>query len=232
MEERSQSKEQLDNLSLSGSILHKTLSSLNFINSLFGTHRQLSNAVLRYCMSKKQKEHFKIVDLGCGGGDCIRQIAKTLEKNNFKATFIGIDGNAQSIAFAKTHHTYTENTIFTTADILHPDFEVPECDLLISSHFIYHFKDDHLIEFLKRLKSKKTDTVIFSELRRSKWAFFLFKATNFLMPITRMAKEDGLKAIQRTFTIKELQRIIKNSEPTSFSVIKKPWFRMLATFKF
>ncbi|WP_108869659.1 hypothetical protein [Aquimarina aquimarini] len=76
---RLQQPEQLDNLSLSGSSLQNTLSSLKFINTFFGNHRQLSNSIVSYCKSKPALKTFNIVDIGCGGGDCIAYISKELK---------------------------------------------------------------------------------------------------------------------------------------------------------
>jgi len=44
-----------------------------------------------------------------------------------------------------------------------------------------------------------------------------------------MAKKDGLLAIQRAFTKKELEMIIQQGNVQSYIVKKKPFFRMIAT---
>ncbi len=220
--------EKLDDLSLSGSLLKNALSSLEIINSLLGNHKQLTNAVLEVCKKQSKKEVLHIVDLGCGGGDCIYKIDKILRKHNIKATFMGIDGNSESIAIAKSRNPNKRNMSFTISDILNKDFVVPSCNLLISSHFIYHFKDSELVSFLNQLSEKKVKRAIFSELNRSRIAYYLFKISGFFLPISRIAKEDGLIAIQRAFTRNELKNIIKNSNIKSFEVYKKPWFRMIA----
>ena len=98
---------------------------------------------------------------------------------------------------------------------------------MISSHFIYRFDDMALVAFLKKLKSTSTRSIIFSDLRRSKLSMFLFKWLRHLLPISNMAKTDRLTAIQRSFSIEEMCKIIELSGISNYQVIKKPWFRML-----
>ncbi|GAA3524252.1 class I SAM-dependent methyltransferase [Aquimarina addita] len=220
-------KEQLDDLSLSGKKLHQTLGSLKLINTIFGNHKTLSKSVLNYCLSNRNKKPFHIVDLGCGGGDSIAHIYKTLHKRGIKALFTGIDGNPESIAFAKANTNVPKNSNFIVADILAPTFSIPDADILISSHFIYHFTNDDLIRFLERVSTKKINHIIFSELYRSKIAYYLFKFSSPILPISLIAKRDGLLAIKRAFTVEELNKILKRSNLKNASVHKKLWFRTL-----
>ncbi|MBQ4818543.1 methyltransferase domain-containing protein [Aquimarina sp. MMG016] len=219
--------EQLDNLSLSGKVLQNTLSSLKLINSIFGNHRQLSKAVLKYCKAQPNNKHIHIVDLGCGGGDCIYKISSKLKKHNINVTFTGIDGNPNSIAYASQNNPDPKHINFITKNILSNDFMIPQCDLIISSHFMYHFTNQGLHIFLDKLKSEKIKHVIFSELRRSKIPYYLFRISSFTLPISEIAKKDGLIAIQRAFTDDELKNIIQKSNISKYEIIKKPWFRMI-----
>lgn len=219
--------EQLDDLSLSGKVLFNALSSLKFINRVFGNHRQLSNSVLKYCKTHPSKKNFRIVDLGCGGGDSISRIANKLEQKGIRASFIGIDGNAQSTAYANTKYAAAKNIQFITKNILEDSFSMPDCDLIISSHFMYHFKDDKLVKFLKNAKEKKIDYFIFSELNRNKVAYRLFKLSGFMLPISKVAKKDGLLAIRRAFTTKEIENILRKSDVKAYTITKKIWFRSL-----
>lgn len=224
---RLRTREQLDNLSLTGKTLIETLDSLRFINSFLGNHKQLSDAILNYCKTLSHSKRIHIIDIGCGGGDCIFYISKKLKKNKIEASFTGIDGNSQSITYAKHNNPDSTNINFFCANIILPDFVLPDCDILISSHFMYHFSDNELSTFLKKLKFKKVNYIIFSELYRSKIAYYTFKTIRFILPISKMAKKDGLIAIQRAFLISELKKIIDDSTIKNYSIVKKPFFRII-----
>ncbi|WP_378182121.1 methyltransferase domain-containing protein [Aquimarina sp. SS2-1] len=219
--------EQLDNLSLSGPALLETLSSLKLINKLFGNHKQIAKSVLEYCLEQPGKKCYRIIDLGCGGGDSVYHISKKTNLKEINVSFLGIDGNPQSIAVASTKYARNDYIKFSTANILDSSFSVPYCDLIISSHFVYHFKDDELITFIKKAKQKGVKHMIFSELKRSSTAYFLFKFSSVILPISKIAKNDGLIAIQRAFTVKELKNILKQSGVKNYTVEEKIWFRTI-----
>ncbi len=224
--------EQLDDLTLHGSTLKKTLNSLKLINILLGNHKQLGKAVLNYCKKNKNKKEFRIIDLGCGGGDTIRYISKLLKHHNIRATFMGIDGNPASIAYAVEQTTEINNINFITANIIYKNFKIPDCDILISSHFIYHFDDSDLTDFLKKVHAKKIKHIIFSELYRNKMAYYLFRILSVALPISDIAKKDGMLAIQRAFSIEELTDIIQNSNIKKFKISRKPFFRTITEINF
>lgn len=185
---RLHTSEQLDNLSLSGKALHTTLSSLGLINRFFGNHQQLSKAVVCCIKTYAKTKKVHILDLGCGGGDCISHISKKLKKKEIAASFTGIDGNPESVAYAVQNNPNPLFIDFSTANILDEKFIVPDCDLLMSSHFIYHFKNEDLTRFLKKIQSKKIKHVIFNELYRSKIAYYIFKLVSGILPISNMQK--------------------------------------------
>ncbi|WP_219006789.1 methyltransferase domain-containing protein [Aquimarina litoralis] len=224
---RLHTSEQLDNLSLSGIILYKTLGSLRLVNTLFGNHRQLTRAVLDYCSQKSETEFLKIVDLGCGGGDSAFKIYNRLNEEGIKVSILGIDGNQESIKYANSKYGSHEHINFKTADVLDNSFVIPDCDIIVSSHFIYHFKDDELVNFIQKVQQKGIKHLIFSELKRSKIAYLLFKISSFILPISDMAKKDGLIAIRRAFTEEELDSILNKARVKRFKIYKKFWFRTL-----
>lgn len=219
---RSHHSERLDNLELEGESLTKTLDGLTVINSFFGNKSQTLKSIQE--LAKKNRIQ-TIVDLGCGGGDNLRAIAKWFQSEKRVIKLIGIDGNKNSLEYAKEKTDFPIEYI--QADILDSEFQIPTCDVLISSHFVYHFSDDELIHFLKKAKEKTATAIVFSELQRSKTAFLLFKIFGFLMPFSKMVKQDGLLAIKRSFTRKELEEILKKAEIKDYSLQWKWWFRFI-----
>lgn len=229
---RSPKKEQLDDLSLSGKKLIDALKSLRFINTFFGNHFHIKTAVSSFCKRNPSLKELTIVDLGCGGGDVLYMLEDFFRQKNIKVRLIGIDGNPNSISYATSQQS--NSTIeFKVADILDPNFEIPNCDIILSSHFIYHFEHTDLINFLYRLKkANQTTHVIFSELRRCKFGYYTFKIFQHLLPISTMAKQDGLLALKRTFSFRELKNILRCSQVPRYSIRRKPFFRMVAAIDF
>ena len=224
LSKRSHIAEDLDNLELKGKELTGVLDGLSRINRLFGNTRDTLKAV-----QKQFKKHDikTIVDLGCGGADNLIAIAKWCQAKNKKVKLIGIDGNQNTLDYAQLKSQFEIE--FQQADILHPNFEIPQCDLLISSHFIYHFKDEQLIDFLKRSVTQVNIAMIFSELKRDRKAYSLFNNVGGFYG--RAIRSDGLKAIERSFTIDEIFDIIDAAEMLNINVESKKWFRYIATIQ-
>jgi len=223
LKSRSLESEEMDNLDLAGKKLHQTLDGLSIINRFLGNTNSTFKAVKSEIL--KSEDPLKIIDLGCGGGDNLRAIATWSDQNNQSVELIGIDGNAHILAYARSKNLAANPIQYLQADILDPSFELPNCDLLIRSHFIYHFPDPELIKFLKQSKTRVSKKIIFSELRRSRLAYVLFKLGNLFLPFSKMVKEDGLKAIRRSFAKKELEQILSAANINNYSIKRKWAFR-------
>jgi 2-polyprenyl-3-methyl-5-hydroxy-6-metoxy-1,4-benzoquinol methylase len=225
MKNRSAEKEKLDDLSLDGEPLHKALQSLAWINRWFGNHRSVVKAITN--IDKKEIKTLGIIDLGCGGGDLILAVAKALQKKDIRFIITGIDGNVNTLAYAQKKCAGFPEINFLQADILHPDFSLQPCDILISSHFMYHFAGDVLVDFLRNNIGVISTVFIISELKRSRLAMFLFKISSIMLPISNIAKEDGLMAIKRSFTKKEWISILQQAGIVSYNLQSVPLFRIL-----
>ncbi|MEJ6583438.1 MAG: methyltransferase domain-containing protein [Crocinitomicaceae bacterium] len=215
----------MDNFELSGNDLDKTLIGLTSINKTLGNTASTLKAVKKELL--KITKSVKIVDLGCGGGDNLRAIENWCHKNNRPIELFGIDANPHIIEYARQQNNSSLNINYLKADILVDDFKLPTCDILISSHFMYHFSDDQMVEFLKKSKPNVSSTIIFSELQRNCFAYLLFKIGSFFLPFSKIVKEDGLLAIRRAFTKKELINILERAEFSNYNISWKWAFRFL-----
>jgi len=225
LKHRSQEKEQMDNFDLSGDKLHQTLNGLSVINQYFGNTNSTFKAVKKEII--KANKPLTIIDLGCGGGDNLRVIAKWIFEKNQAINLIGIDGNQNILDYAVDKNSPQIQIEYLQADILSDSFEIPKCDILISSHFVYHFSDEGLIQFLQKVKKNVNLKIIFSELQRSSIAYFLFKIGGIFLPFSKMVKQDGLLAIQRAFTKKELITIFQKAGIENYQIKWKWAFRFI-----
>jgi len=207
---RSYQKEQMDNFELSGEDLNKTLSGLSIINKYLRNTATTFKAVKTEI--RKANQSLKIIDLGCGGGDNLRAIANWCLTNNKPIELVGLDGNTHILEYAQKQNNQSLTIKYLQADILASEFELPKCDILISSHFMYHFSDNELAKFLKKSKKSISTKIIFSELQRSSIAYTLFKIGAIFLPFSNIVKHDGLLAIKRAFTQKELATILNQAE--------------------
>lgn len=224
---RSAKKELLDNLHLEGKDLNRILNQLATINRLFGSNANLISGIEG--LIKQRSKVYHIVDLGCGGGDSLMAIAKWAEKKGITVELTGIDGNQHSIDYAisKNKDRYPIN--FQARDILADNFQLPECDILVSSHFIYHLSDREIFTFFNQAQRTVSTGVVINDLERNSISpilFWFFARLAFLHPTVR---KDGMLAIRRSFKKNELESILQKTNVTNYRLKRVPIFRLLLT---
>jgi ubiquinone/menaquinone biosynthesis C-methylase UbiE len=73
---RSDAVEIMDDLSMTGEVLTDTLYKLDSINKWLGGNAITLNGIKKLLKNHPKKTALTIVDLGCGSGDMLRQVAK------------------------------------------------------------------------------------------------------------------------------------------------------------
>lgn len=231
MNSRETQSEQLDDLSLSGKSLEHTLDELATINRWFGNYRCIRGGIRQF-LQKNPAKPLTIVDLGCGGGDTLIMLAGWLKQQNIQAQLIGIDGNQSSLAYAHSHAGSFNNVTWQQADILSETFLVPPCDLVISTHFLYHMEDEVLLDFLHRQQSNINLGWVISELTRAPLAVIGFQILSRIWGFSKMTREDGILAVKRAMTQKEWQTLLSASDHDEFQVTRTWIFRLQLLISF
>jgi len=89
--QRSNATEIMDDFSLEGPILRDTLDKLAMINKFLGGNIVTINGVKSIIKNHSKSKEITIIDLGCGGGDILRDLAKYGQKKGYRFKLIGID---------------------------------------------------------------------------------------------------------------------------------------------
>ena len=219
-------QEEMDNFGSQTIILDESLRSLSRINMGLG-NTSITLEAIKKVLNNSSNTTFSVVDLGCGGGDNLRAIGAWCVKNNISVKLTGIDGNHHILEYAKQQKSVIDIT-YKQYDILDTQFEMEPCDIVISSHFIYRFTDDALVDFMNRVSKEVGTAIIFSELQRSRIPYVVFKVFAKLCSLNKMVTEDGLKAIKSSFKKKELEHILEQLDVKSYDLKWKWAFRYLA----
>jgi len=225
LKQRSMQAEQMDNLDLSGTSINSTLDQLSHINKYLGNNKAVLSEIKKDILSSTGS--LKIVDLGCGGGDLVLAIAKFAASHHKDVSLIGIDGNPHILEYAQNKSSAFSSVQYEVHDILADDFQLPVCDILISSHFMYHFSDAQLIAFLSNLKSCVRSKILISELQRSSISYVLFSILSRVLFFSSMIRKDGLTAISRSFRRSEIVAIFEKAGFSDYRVSWKWAFRYL-----
>lgn len=203
---RSDATEIMDDFSLEGKLFRDTLDKLETINRTLGGNVVTISGLKKLIQDQPKDKTITIVDLGCGHGDILRDVAKFGRKNGFTFELIGIDANQDAVDYADELSTEYPELSFKTIDIFSPAFEKVHYDVVLCTLFAHHFKDDALKSLLKSLVSKARLGVVINDLHRHRLAYYLFKLIGLFVK-NRMVREDGLTSILRAFKRKDLENI-------------------------
>ena len=226
---RSSEMEIMDDFTMKGVIFRDTLDKLEIINRFLGGNTVTIKGLKKLLKNQSKNKTITIVDLGCGHGDILRDVAKFGRKNNYSFNLIGIDANFAAIEYAKELSKEYSELSFKTMDIFSEDFKKQSYDVVLCTLFLHHFKNEELISFLKNTIHKATIGVVVNDLHRHKLAYYLFKLIGFFIK-NKMVREDGLTSVLRAFKRKDLENISKKIK-VHFSIQWKWAFRYLWILK-
>ncbi|MCB0847406.1 MAG: methyltransferase domain-containing protein [Bacteroidetes bacterium] len=224
-ERRSELREVMDDLDLEGEILQKALRQLAIINTWLGGNRVVVNGLkkmVRDIPSAELSKPLEIVDLGCGGGDALRSVARWARRKKIPVKLTGVDANDFTVEYAKElSRNYPEIT-FIKADCFSSRFLDQSFDFTLCSLFLHHFSDRELNARLKDIKKISRRGVIINDLQRHWLPFYLFRVFAWLLFASKMVIYDGSVSILRGFTREEWINKLLKMEPKSW-VIRWKW---------
>ena len=225
---RSEEEEIMDDLDYKGPILHDALDKLAKINHWLGGNRVTINGLKKILKHHPKSKPLTIIDLGCGGGDILRDISNFGKKNGYQFQLIGIDANSNTVEYAnKLSHNYDID--FKAIDIFSEGFKALEYDVVIATLFFHHFKEEQLVQFLKPVLAKASLGVVINDLHRHRLAYYLFRLICTTIS-NKTIVEDGLTSVLRGFKRKDLIQLSKQLN-ANYSIQWKWAFRFLWILK-
>lgn len=205
---RTEAEEIMDDFSIAGPILNDTLDKLATINKLLGGNAVILEGLKMLLKNQSKTKLITIIDLGCGGGDILRAIAKYGHKEGYNFKLVGVDANKNAADYAENLSRDYDNISFVHADVFSDEFKVLEYDIVLATLFLHHFKEEQLFGLLKYLTKTAKIGIVVSDLHRHRLAYYLFKLIS--IPVkNKMINEDGLTSVLRGFKRKELVDLSK-----------------------
>ncbi|MDX2245467.1 MAG: methyltransferase domain-containing protein [Bacteroidia bacterium] len=226
---RTNLSEIMDDHDLTGDILRAELDNLDTINRLLGGRGVVLDGIKK-ALKKIHNRPVNIADLGCGGGDILRVIAKWAAKEGVSVRLYGIDINETCILYAREKSSDYPEITFLQADSFSEDMPDRSYDIVICSLFLHHFSDTQLPQIFRHLLRISRSAVIVNDLQRHWLPFFLFRILTGVLRAPFVVRHDGLISIMRGFTRKELDDWMKVLNPKAWSIRWKWAFRYQLVF--
>lgn len=165
------------------------LTKLALINKILGMRRESLKLI-------NQIRPKTILDVGCGGGEFLWQVAKSYPTIDC----LGIDISEEAINYAQKYAC--ENLLFSK------QLELENADLIFATLVCHHMPDVELVDFLADAYQHANMAVVIHDLQRSHLSKFLY---SFLAPLlfqNRLITHDGLISIERSFRRKDWKRLL------------------------
>lgn len=223
--QRSYESELLDAPNIPKELLFKNLRELDIVNRTLGGHAITLSGIKKLVTDRNKTYH--IIDIGCGGGDAMKQIALWARSKNYKVRLTGVDMNADCIDFMRTackDFPEIDGIVMDYRDYLKTNAEV---DIVHCSLFCHHLKDDELIELFQLMNKYARIGFVINDLQRHWFAYHSIKFLTRLLYGSSLVKNDAPLSVLRGFRKSELNGLLLKAGTNNFSVRWKWAFRYL-----
>ena len=170
----------------------------------------------------------RILDVGSGGGDTLRAIARWAAAHSLPVELTGIDLNPHSTRAAiefSSRDPLTSNINFLTADVFActPDLQP---DIVLSALFTHHLTTPEIVRFLVWMEQHARLGWFINDLHRSRRAAFWFRFLPILFDWHPFIQYDGPVSLRRAFVTEDWLRMLAQAHITAFSIESYPMNRL------
>lgn len=201
---RTDQPELMDDLSMEGDQLRRTLDQIASLNKMLGGNAITRDGVAQLIQSLPLDETVTIVDLGCGNGDMLRMLSDFAVHEGRTFQLIGIDANVDTVRYARELSAVYPNIAYLTADIFGPELEQLHFDIALCTLTLHHFESHQIESLMRRLVANANVGIVINDLERSGVAYRLFQLMAWTLRFDDMPRNDGLVSILRGFKRHEL----------------------------
>jgi 2-polyprenyl-3-methyl-5-hydroxy-6-metoxy-1,4-benzoquinol methylase len=190
---RSREEEQMDAPDLDPAVYETVLHDLARVNRFTFTAWPTLAFLKRAVGSAKR---FRLMDVGFGDGDVLREVARWAKKRGIEAELVGVDLNEKSVKAARDATPVDMNIDYRGGDYL--DQSGP-WDFIVSSQTTHHMTDEQLLTFLRTMEAEARRGWLICDLHRLTFSYWGFPLLARLLFVHRIVREDGRLSIARSF---------------------------------
>lgn len=213
--------EAMDDPDCDPALLERSYHQFRAVNGLLSRSRFVYKRFIRPLMSDPGRG-YSLLDIGFGGGDIARGLARWAQQDGLDLRVTGIDIDPRAYAYVQ-HFPRSPKLSFRLADVATLVARGERFDFVLSNHVVHHLDVPGLQAMLTATRALGARIVVFNDIRRSDLAylgFWLLTAVAFRRSYIR---HDGLISIRRSYTAKELRALV----PAGWEVRRAMPFRLL-----
>lgn len=221
---RSDGPEIMDDVTIQGTRLERSLRDVARLNRLSGGHRVSMRGL--ETLVPDGRDELTVLDVGSGSGHLAHEIADWAHSRRMAVHVTGIDLTATTIAFARDlsgpsdHVTFEQRDLFELPD--QPLFDIVHCSLVL-----HHFPGHRAADALAKMFAVSRLGVVVNDLHRHPLAWFGTTLATRLVSRSPMVHHDGPLSVLRGFTRRELLALARQADMPDASVAWEVPFRWL-----
>ena len=222
---RSTESELIDEAGIPFSDWETCLRELNMVNTYLGGHRITVDGV-RQLLKNQQRKEVHICEIGCGGGDNLKAIAHSFDRNGehiFK--FTGVDINEACTVFARDNCKKIDAQ-FICSDYREVVFD-RKPDIIFNSLFCHHFSREQIVAMLSWMSKNTTTGFFINDLQRHPVAYHSIKWLTTIFSRSYLVKNDGPVSVKRGFLKAEWEEMLQQANIKKYSIEWRWAFRYL-----
>lgn len=213
---RATQPELMDDLNLASEALRRNLDELAIINARLGGHNVVTAALAQLPWPGEQP--LRLADLGSGGGDTLRYVARWARRRQRPVQLIGIDANAFMLDYAREHSAGYPEINFAQYDIFSAEFQEQRFDVITCSLFCHHFSDDELVQFLRSWQQQARVAVVINDLHRHPLAYYSIKWLTRLLGGSYLVQHDAPLSVARAFRRSDWKKLLARAGITRYTL--------------
>lgn len=151
-------------------------------------------------------EPLRVVDVGCGYGDALRQIDAWAVRRGIPVMLTGIDKNPDAIRAAREASSPTQRVEWIVGDAL-SDSTMGDIDVVISSLLTHHLTNPQILHFLRWMEERAHRGWFINDLHRKAIPYHVFRLWARFTDWHAFVKHDGPVSIRRSFLAEDWQNL-------------------------
>jgi 2-polyprenyl-3-methyl-5-hydroxy-6-metoxy-1,4-benzoquinol methylase len=148
----------------------------------------------------------RVVDVGCGYGDTLRELAGWSAKQGIEAKLTGIDLNPDAIRAAREATSASQHIEWVVGDAL-SESATGEIDVVICSLLTHHLTNAQVVRFLTWMERRAQLGWFINDLHRQPMPYHLFRLMARFTNWHPFVKNDGPVSIRRSFIVEDWQSL-------------------------
>ncbi len=168
------------------------------------------------------REPVHIVDVGSGGGDLLRQIARWARTRGIAVQLTGIDLNPYAARAAAESTPKELGIAWVTGNALAYRPEKP-VDIVVSSLMAHHLEDEEIIALLRWMEANARIGWFINDLERSGRSCRMFELLERIAGWHRFVRHDGPVSFRRAFRDEDWMRLLTVAEVPREAVTVEHW---------